>query len=115
MDNLSARSDPSPRDRDAWKSPLVATVLLPLCQILYWYFVLVRAVEVDQCMPRGACGRDWGPPYNAAHGLMGAQLALLTAAWIMPPRMRWAPWRFVAAAASVMCGLACSVVIQNFG
>ncbi|MFF2662944.1 hypothetical protein ACFVUH_37040 [Kitasatospora sp. NPDC058032] len=114
MDNLPAGPDPSSRDRDAWKFPLVATVLLPLCQVLYWYFVLVRAVEVDQCVPRGACGRDWGPQYSAAHGLTGAQLLLVTAAWILPHRMRWATWRFVAAALSVLCGLACSAVIQHF-
>ncbi|MFI6850064.1 hypothetical protein OG535_39870 [Kitasatospora sp. NBC_00085] len=114
MDNIPAGSASPPHDRDAWKFPLVATVLLPLCQILYWYFVLVRAVEVDQCMPRGACGRDWGLQYDTAYGLMGAQLMLVAAAWVLPPRMRWAPWRFVASAVSVMCGLACSVVIQNF-
>ncbi|MBD0669459.1 hypothetical protein BU198_01680 [Streptomyces sp. CBMA156] len=65
--------------------------------------------------PRRTCGRDWGLPYDAAYGLMGAQVVLIVAAWVLPPRTRWAPWRFVASAGSVMCGLASSVVIQNFG
>ncbi|MFD8754046.1 hypothetical protein ACFV0O_24150 [Kitasatospora sp. NPDC059577] len=115
MDNTPAVPASSPHDRHAWRFPLAATVLLALCRILYWFCVLVRAVEVDQCVPRGSCGRDWGPQYDAAYGLMGAQVALVAAAWVLPPRMRWAPWRSVASAVSVMCGLACSVVIQNFG
>ncbi|MER7850324.1 hypothetical protein ABTZ03_41065 [Kitasatospora sp. NPDC096077] len=115
MDNIPTGSAAPPHDRDAWRVPLVATALLPFCQILYWYFVLVRAVAVDQCMPRGACGRDWGLQYDAAYALMGAQLALIATAWVLPPRMRWAPWRFVASAVSVMCGLASSVAIQNLG
>ncbi|MEU1284443.1 hypothetical protein [Kitasatospora sp. NPDC005856] len=115
MDTLPAGSAPAPHHRDAWKFPLVATVLLPLCQILYWSVALVRAVDVDQCMPRGACGRDWGLQYNVAYGLMGAQFVLLTIAWALPPRTRWAAWRFAASAVSVMCGLACSVVVQDFG
>ncbi|MBD0694610.1 hypothetical protein [Streptomyces sp. CBMA123] len=115
MDNIAAGSASPPHDRDAWRFPLVATVLLPLCQILYWCFALVRAVEVDQCVPRGACGRDWGLQYDVAYGLMAAQVALVATAWVLPPRTRWAPWRFVASAVSVMSGLACSAVIQNFG
>lgn len=115
MDDIPAGSASDRRDRDAWKYPLVAALLLPLCQILYCYFALVRAVAVDQCTPRGACGRDWGLQYDVAHGLMGVQLLLVVAASVLPPRIRWAPWRFVASAVSVMCGLACSVVIQDFG
>ncbi len=115
MDNTLARSASSPRDRDWWKFPLTATVLLPLCQMLFWYFVLARAVAVDQCWPRGTCGRDWGSQYDVAHALAVAQLVLVVAAWILPPTMRWAPWRFVVSAVSVLCGLACSVAIETFG
>ncbi|MER7672284.1 hypothetical protein AB0A71_30505 [Kitasatospora aureofaciens] len=112
MDNIPAGAASSPHDRDSWKFPLVATALLPLCQILYWFFALVRAVEVDQCVQRGACGRDWGLRYDAAYGLVGVQLVLIMVAWCLPRRMRWAPWRFVASAVSVVCGLACSAVIM---
>ncbi|MFF4381159.1 hypothetical protein [Kitasatospora sp. NPDC001547] len=75
----------------------------------------MRAVAVDQCTPQGACRRDRGPRYDAAHGLTGVQVALIAAAWALPRRPRWAPWRFVASAVSVMCGLVCSAVIQDFG
>ncbi|MFJ8622268.1 hypothetical protein ACIRD3_05420 [Kitasatospora sp. NPDC093550] len=115
MDTLPTGSASRSHDRDAWKFPLVATVLLPISQVLYCYFALVRAVTVDQCVPRGACGRDWGPQYDAAHGLAGVQVVLIAAAWMLPRRTRWAPWRFVASAVSVLCGLACSVVIQDVG